>query len=66
MCLGHRDSVIGLQRVSHLHPGQREDAVEFILAGLDGSGVHECIIELKKTQTDSQNSLNYILRGKRG
>lgn len=65
MCLGHRHSVIGLQRVSHLHPGQREDAVEFILAGLDGSGVHECIIELKKTQTirtktqtDSQNSLN--------
>lgn len=32
----------------NLHASQREHAVEFILAGLDRCGVHECIIELKK------------------
>lgn len=36
----------------NLHPSQREDAVEFILAGLDRSGVHECIIELKRHRSN--------------
>lgn len=37
-----------LQCASNLHSSQREDAVEFILARLDRSGVHECIIKLDK------------------
>lgn len=36
----------------NLHPSQREDAVEFILAGLDRSGVHECIVELKRHRSN--------------
>lgn len=60
---------------ANLHPSEREDAVEFILAGLDRSGVHEGIIELKKHRnsktvkrkhiTASVDLITSILRGER-
>lgn len=41
------------QGVSNLHPSQREDTVEFILARLDRSGVHEGIIKLMKHRNNA-------------
>ena len=42
-----------VQGASNLHPSEREDTVEFILARLDRSGVHESIIKLKKHRNNT-------------